>query len=271
MNDSAHSVIRLFQQDMEQAHPYAFLGGQTQVYSRRAPEKETPNEDACALIPYDAQNGVLVVCDGMGGLPNGQDASRLAIDCLKQAVDDARSQNYTLREAILDGIEKANRQVQDKVPGAGTTCAVIELAGRTVRSYHVGDSLILVTGQRGKVKYQTVAHSPVGYAVEAGVLHHDDAMHHEDRHLISNMIGSPEMRIEIGHPLNLAERDTLVVASDGLSDNLYQDEIVELVRRGPLAKSAQKVADQARARMQQPREGTPSHADDLTFILFRPR
>ena len=62
----------------------------------------------------------------------------------------------------------------------------------------------------------------------------EDAIHHEARHVISNVIGSDQMRIEIGPPIEMAPRDTLLIASDGLFDNLLPEEIVEAVRSGPL-------------------------------------
>ncbi|MEN8164347.1 MAG: ATP-binding protein, partial [Acidobacteriota bacterium] len=48
-----------------------------------------------------------------------------------------------------------------------------EIDGRSIRPYHVGDSQAVVCGQRGKLKLQTMAHAPVAYAVEAGVLDED--------------------------------------------------------------------------------------------------
>jgi serine/threonine protein phosphatase PrpC len=129
----------------------------------------------------------------------------------------------------------------------------------------------MVIGQKGKVKLLTKSHSPVGYAVEAGVLDEEEAMHHEQRHLISNAVGSPEMYIEIGSALDLAPRDTLVVASDGLFDNLHADEIVALCRKGKLAEASRRLIARCRERMTEPQEGQPSKPDDLSFILYRRR
>ena len=106
--------------------------------------------------------------------------------------------------------------------------------------------------------------------MEAGVLDAADAMHHEDRHLVSNVIGAPEMRIEIGPSCKLDPRDTLLLASDGLCDNLHIEEIVERVRKGPLIAAADRLVSDARERMSQPQEGQPSKPDDLTFVAFRP-
>ena len=149
------------------------------------------------------------------------------------------------------------------------TLAIAEVQSARIRPYHVGDSMILLTGQRGRMKIQSVAHSPVGYAVESGMLDVDEAVHHEERHLISNVVGARDMRIEIGAARKMAVRDTLVLASDGLFDNLYVNEIVDIIRVGKLEDAAAGLLQLAQQRMHTPQEGQPSHPDDLTFILFR--
>jgi len=140
-----------------------------------------------------------------------------------------------------------------------------------MRAYHAGDSMVLVTGQRGRIKWLTIPHSPVGYAVEAGLLDRGDALHHEDLHLVSNLLGGQGMRIELGASLELSPRDTVVLASDGLSDNLHLDEIVDRVRKGPLCQAVAALAALGRQRMAASAEGVPSKPDDLTFIAIRRR
>jgi serine/threonine protein phosphatase PrpC len=174
-----------------------------------------------------------------------------------------------LRTVILDAIESANRAVVDLGTGVATTLAVVEINAGSVRPYHVGDSMILVVGQRGRIKLQTVSHSPVGFAVEAGVLDEREAMHHQDRHLVSNVVGAPNMRIEVGSALPLAARDTVLLASDGLSDNLHTREIADRIRVGRLGVAADRLAREARRRMGTPASGEPSKPDDLTVVGFR--
>jgi serine/threonine protein phosphatase PrpC len=116
---------------------------------------------------------------------------------------------------------------------------------------------------------QSIPHSPVGYAVESGLLDESDAMHHEERHMISNVIGSGDMHIEVGTAVELARRDTLLIASDGLSDNLHMPEIVECIRKGPLRKISEELAKLARERMEGSDDGEPSKPDDMTFAVFR--
>ena len=263
------NVEVFFQTDMPRAEHHAIGGGEALVFSARSPGKETPNEDSAALVALDGRGAVLVVADGMGGLPAGEQAAGLAVRRMIGSLQQQVPHEPNLRGAILNGIEDANRAICELGIGAGSTITVVEIQGNTARPYHVGDSMILAVGQRGKLKLQTVSHSPVGYAVESGVLDEAEAMHHEDRHLISNMLGTPDMRIEIGSAFELARFDTLLLATDGLFDNLHTQEVVDSIRKGPLPRVAHKLADQCRHRMTEPQPGLPSKPDDLTFIVYR--
>jgi len=253
---------------MSKTELYTFALGTVALYTNRSPGKDTLNEDAIALIPINNRNGVLVVADGVGGMPTGHDASRIAIESLTNSLNNAIHEEISLREGILNGIENANKRLCGS--GSATTLAVLEIQGQTIRSYHVGDVLILMTGQRGKIKLQNVPHSPVGYAVESGMLDEIEAIHHEERNIVSNVIGSPDMRIEIGPTIKLALHDTLIIASDGLPDNLYISEIVENIRKGSLKSASDKLIKQSLHRMTQPENNQPHHPDDLSFIIYRP-
>ncbi len=247
----------------------SIAGGTAALFSARAPNKDSPNEDGVAIISCGSDRGVLAVADGMGGQLAGEAASRLALTELVGAVQGAIAADASLRAGVLDGIERAHEGIKALGVGAATTLAVVEVEAGCVRPYHVGDSMVLVVGQRGKVKLQTVSHSPVGYAVEAGVLSEAEALHHEDRHLVSNAVGSDGMRIEVGPVVRLRRRDTVVLASDGLFDNLHTEEIVEHVRKGPLLRAIRRLVGACDDRMRTPSEGVPSKPDDLTCIVFR--
>ena len=256
------------QSELSTPEQIGFGFGTAVAFSDKSPDKESSNEDSVALFELDNNTAVFLVADGLGSLPNADTASKLAIKTIQQSLKQV-SDSDSIREAILDGLEKANQQIQEKIPGSATTLVAIEYHKQTIRPYHVGDSMILLTGQRGKIKLQSVPHSPVGYAIEAGMLDEDEAIHHEERHIVSNVVGSSDMRIEIGAALKLAQHDTLIISSDGLFDNLYVDEIVELVRKGKLKHAGEQLVQQAKKRMQSPQKDMPSHADDLSFILFR--
>lgn len=263
---------RLFfeQEHLEEAY-FAIGSGEVALHSSKSPNKETPNEDAAGIVAAGPGRAVLAVADGLGGAPGGRDAASIAINCIAHAAQKSIREGYELRYGILNGFETANEEVLALGVGAATTLTVVEVDGAWVRPFHVGDSFMLITGQRGKVKTQTIPHSPTGYAVESGLLDEKEAMHHEERHVISNVIGSSEMHIDVGSPFELARRDTLVLASDGLSDNLHMPEIVELVRKGSIERAATEMARLAHQRMVLDNGKDPSKPDDMTFLIFRRR
>ncbi|MCC6907659.1 MAG: protein phosphatase 2C domain-containing protein [Phycisphaerales bacterium] len=243
--------------------------GQVQYASVRSPGKATDNEDALAILPVDRQRSVLAVADGVGGRTGGADAAELTLEVLARSVAAVGEDESALRTAILNGIEAAQAAVLALGIGAATTLALVEIDGNLVRPYHIGDSEILVIGQRGKIHFQSISHSMVAYAVEAGMLCPDEAVHHKDRHIISNAIGLTDMRIEIGPAIRLQARDTVLLATDGLFDNLYPAEVIERVRRGPLDRAVAALAELALSRMMEPGANMPSKPDDLTLIAFR--
>lgn len=245
--------------------------GIVEVRCLRSPDKETPNEDSAVVIPLSDDTLVLAVADGVGGARAGREASNIAVTTLQERLIAPGLAERGLRATVLDALEEANAAVMALNLGAATTLAVAEICGNEVRSYHVGDSEVLSVGQRGRLKLQVTPHSPTGFAVEAGILDADEALHHVQRHILSNVIGAEDMRIEVGAAVRLAQRDTVLLASDGLLDNLRLDEMVEVIRKGPLADAADRLVELAGHRMAGGDLDEPSKPDDLTIVLYRPR
>ena len=244
-------------------------GGSVVAFTERAPDKATENEDTVAVIPWGTESVVLVVADGAGGLPAGKRASLTAVSSLVEALSVASSETALLRTTILDGIEAANEAVKRLANGSATTMTVVTVEGRLARAYQIGDSEALVVGQRGRIKLQTTAHSPTGFAVEGGFLDEREALHHAERHLVSNFLGTADMSIDIGAPVELSPRDTVLLASDGLTDNVHLHEIVAHVRKGPADAAVDAVVELARTRMQSNDGREPSKPDDLSLIVYR--
>ncbi len=266
--------------------------GEAVWISVKSPAKPTENEDSVAAFSIGTQRGLLVVADGLGGHRGGRTASQSVIRGLQKTFvnsEDFHEQteitisgglkvpvgeptaltDTDYRSMLLDQIETTNRRLINGRTGAATTLALVEIAGNRARTYHVGDSPILVISQRGQIKHETIAHSPVGYAVEAGLLSEKEAIEHEDRHLVSNVVGARDMSVELGPWVNLAARDTVLLASDGLFDNLLSVEIVDRIRSGSLRKGVLALANLAIERMSDPQPKLPSKPDDLTILAYR--
>lgn len=241
------------------------------VHTRRDPTSDGTNEDALGIFPLGPSSGLIVLADGAGGLPAGAEAAQLAIAEIARCLRSARQEPGNLRSPILDGIENANRAVLERRSGSASTLEVVEIQDGQMRCYHIGDSGTLLVGGRGKVKFQTVSQSPVGYAIESGLVDPDEALLHDELHLVSNLVGTSAMKIEIGPVIPLAPRDTALVASDGLTDNLRAEELVQAIRKGPLARIREHLARLASERMDTGQNQQPSKPDDVSFVLFRRR
>ncbi len=251
---------------MEVAHRHVV------TFSRTCPGKVEPNDDSAAVICLSCDAIVMAVADGVGGAPMGYRASAIAMQCLGESLNKqcAVNEGGDLRPAILDGIEKANAEILDMGTGAATTISVVEVQNGIARGYQVGDSMSLIVGGRGVVKWKSTSHSPVGYLIESGMIEEADAMNHDDRHIVSNLVGSRRMHIEIGPAITLAARDTIVLASDGLFDNLHVHEICQIARQGrPLARMEKLVA-LATERMNGDDEAMPGKPDDFAAVLMTP-
>jgi len=266
-SDTSGDIIFLAHDD-DTVHVVAIGRGTAAVYSKPAPNRDGPNEDGAAVLTYNADTAVLIVVDGVGGGPVGDRAARITVDGIAQALKQAED-DTELRTVVLNGIEAANAAVQEHTKAAACTVAVVGLQDAIARPFHVGDSMILIVGQRGVIKHQSIPHGPVGYGVEAGLLDEDEAMSHEERNVVSNVVGDKEMRIEVGPNVELAARDTVLLATDGVFDNAYVDEVVEIIRKGPLQDAARQLVDLCRGRMLEPKRGEPSKLDDLTFVVYR--
>ena len=246
------------------------LGGfRVVVVSVPCPGAARVNEDGVALIPAGDDACVIGLADGMGGGREGEKAVRLTLLSLCEEVRSAVVRGGDLRSGILNGFERANHEVAELGIGAATTLTVAKLERDTVRVCHVGDSEAVMVGQRGKLKLNTVSHTPAGYGREAGLLSEGEAMRHAERHLLLNAIGVPEMRIELGPRLRVAPRDTLVLGSDGLFDNWTLDEIGRRIRRGPLDRVARDLLQATLERMRRASAERPGKPDDLSFVLVR--
>ena len=242
-------------------------GCQFAAFTARSPNKDTANEDCAGWIQVDENRWVFIVADGLGGLPAGENASQLAVSVILDRLN-TLEESEDLRTAILSGIDQANRAILDTGSGGATTLALVEFDGATARPYHVGDTTILVTGQRGRIKFQSVSHSPTGYMEEAGLIDEREAMLHDERHLVYNVVGSDTMRLDIGPMIPLGKFDTIVIASDGLSDNLTQNQVVEITRSGKLDERTGKLARLCHEVMTQSKS-KPAKPDDLTILTLR--
>ena len=266
MSSGNYSLPILFAgQNLDQPINFSIRDGEVALFTQASPTPSHENEDAVGVFDWTGKTEVLVVADGLGGLPRGGDASQQMVESLskpkiKENVD-----------PVVACLESVNASLVSGRCGSGTTVSVVTIERRGIRSYHVGDSATMVIGRRGRIKFQTTPHSPVGIAEVNRELDEKAAMIHPNRHVINNIVGMPDMWIDIARPIQVADLDTVILASDGLWDNLYRDEVAGLVGNRSLMECANRIFRMTTERMKREPNSEFGKPDDLSFILYRPR
>jgi len=221
--------------------------------------KSDDNEDV--LFFYGKDNFCLFgVCDGAGGHPNAADASYLVGETIFQYVRTHKPEEFQ----IIDMIEKTNDRVIESFPEAFTTLSLCCINNGEIRSYSVGDSEIQYISQSGEVLYNNIPHSPVGHAVEAGLLSQKDSLDHSERYVVNNLIGDEVLRIEACSKYNLKKNDSVIVGSDGVFDNLSHEQISNLLTQKNFNKKFHELSDYCLLR-----DETWRKDDDVSFILLQ--
>src|SRR5438270_13297246 len=168
----------------------------------------------------------------MGGAQAGEVASRLAAAALREsgAADGGGE------DRILDLIQEANRRVYDRsstdpnTSGMGTTITVALVQGERVRFGHVGDSRAYLI-RDGRIEQLTEDHSLVNELMKSGKLSPEEAEAHPQRSVITRALGTdPDVDVDtFSVPVQTA--DVFLLCSDGLTDMVAQEDILEVVER----------------------------------------
>jgi protein phosphatase len=170
---------------------------------------------------------LLVVADGMGGLPAGELASDILVQALA-VVDDLPDTGEPLQD-MLAALQIANERIEaavaddDARDGMGTTVTAILLSGDRVAALNVGDSRCYLV-RDSELTQLTRDDTYVQALVDQGVLSPDDARRHPQRALVTQAVqGGPFRPAGRMVPVRLGDR--FLLCSDGLTDYVDDEEI----------------------------------------------
>ena len=221
------------------------------------------NEDRYAVSSFvlDDRDPVpsifAVLADGIGGHRAGEVAAELAVNHIMQVVakSDGRHIRQTIEEAVIEASDAiaAHSASNENLKGMGATCAIAWIIGDKLYTAYVGDSRIYLM-RGGRIQQLTVDHTWVQEAIEKGILTPEMAREHPNVHVIRRYLGSPEppdpdfrlkffdnegdRQAEENQGVQLLPDDVLLLCSDGLTDLVWNDEILETIRTRPSLKEA---------------------------------
>ena len=195
--------------------------------------------------------GLFVIADGMGGHAAGEVASELATRTVADIVGAApaprriRDEGPLLRRAIVQANKAVLRAGEEReLEGMGTTLTALRFRGRTAVVSHVGDTRVYVL-RNGVLTCLTRDHTFVGVLVRSGAISEEAAMHHPDRHVLTQAIGTPDGISPDVIQRRLAPGTRLLMSTDGLHDVVLPREIAELASGPNLGAAVRALIDRA--------------------------
>lgn len=174
---------------------------------------------------------LIVVADGMGGMPAGEFASDIVIRRMEglEAYDGTEPMN-----ALLEAIDEANNEIAaaaEEAPdrlGMGTTVTAMLANGVEVALAHVGDSRAYLL-RDDEFSQITSDDTYVQMLVDRGELTREEARNHPQRALVMQALQGA-VYDPYGAILLLRADDRVLICSDGLSDYVEDDAIADVLR-----------------------------------------
>jgi PPM family protein phosphatase len=217
-----------------------------QVSRRGGREK---NEDRMGYC-YTRDAGLFALADGMGGHPEGEVASQLALQTLaarfqREAKPSLKEPLRFLQEAIVAGHHQLLRYATERalIDTPRTTIVACVLQGHNAYWAHCGDSrLYLVRG--GKLVARTRDHSYT--ELQQAMTQVVPIGEQLNRNVLFTCLGSPgKPVIDTVGPMRLSAGDRLLLCSDGLWDALSDAVICEQMARPPLSDAVPELVEMA--------------------------
>ena len=193
-----------------------------------------------------------VLADGIGGHRAGEVAAELAVNHIVDVV--AKSDGHQVRRTLEDAVADASNAIaahsasNDNLKGMGSTCATVWIVGDRLYTASVGDSRIYLL-RGGKIQQLSVDHTWIQEALEKNIITPETAREHPNVHVIRRYLGSavpPEAdfrlklskedndeQAEAHQGVRLQPNDVVLLCSDGLTDLVWNDEILETVNSKP--------------------------------------
>ena len=203
------------------------------------------NEDSYLV---DAQLGLFVVADGMGGHNAGEVASGEAVDALHAMVKreeaglraleelasaDAKAASFALHKTLrvvesavqaatymVFGLGQANPDQR----GMGTTLSVLLVRGGYAITAQVGDSRIYMVRDK-TVEQLTEDHTLVAWQLKKGIITEEQARVSRQKNVITRAVGSREYVQVDTRSFPVFVGDRFLICSDGLHGYLEETEI----------------------------------------------
>lgn len=201
------------------------------------------NQDSFIIEKCDAADcTILALCDGMGGAKAGEIASRISNKAFVSFVYERLTSRGRKKIPLPQMLEEACREANgvsyeysifdEMYRGMGST-----IVGGVIKNngngyiINVGDSrAYLISPDAGRITQITRDHSLIQELVESGVITKEQAKTHPQKNVITRAVGSEATVKADVFQVSIGADDVLLLCSDGLTNTLEEDEILEAAK-----------------------------------------
>jgi protein phosphatase len=193
------------------------------------------NEDS---LFTDAERGVFIVADGMGGHVAGEVASQIVAETVGSGASRATDEGLRgaeLEKRVLELIAEANRAIIERAEcepdkrGMGTTLTLLMLEPEsTYLMTQVGDSRGYLA-RNGELTQITCDHTVVQQQVDRGALTPEQARDHPLSHILTRALGTESAVQADTYSDSTQVGDVFLLCSDGLSGMLTDEAILDIL------------------------------------------
>jgi serine/threonine protein phosphatase PrpC len=196
------------------------------------------NEDQSWVSQLNNGITLAIVADGMGGHQAGDVASQKAVDAFRSMLEQSAAKaDLSVQEGkmlIRQAITQANEAVfelasrNENYHNMGTTIVAALVKKDNAIIGHVGDSRAYKITE-GVIKQITFDHTLVNELVKSGQLSEEEAAHHPRRNVLTRAVGTDShVEIEV-QAIEWSPQDVLLLCSDGLSNMVSDQQILQTV------------------------------------------
>ncbi len=179
-----------------------------------------------------------VVADGMGGMEQGEVASKLAVETVMSAAVPTDFNSIEERaEWLASLVQKANEVVAERVENGGTTLSIVWAIGLQLAIAHVGDSRIFLL-RNDRICQLSEDHSLAAMLLASGQITYEESQGNLNRNVLTKYLGSKRRLnadwiqnlslFDSDFSISLKHGDILLLCSDGVWDLVPADELVEI-------------------------------------------
>ena len=227
--------------------------------------KRSLNEDSASYLENEDFK-LYVVADGMGGHNAGEVASKMAVTEILNYVKNNLNKGSN-EDLLIEAIGKANECVyrysktNEKLNGMGTTVTACLITKDYAQIANVGDSCCFgINTYKKEIIKITKDHSLVQELVDSGSITESEALNHPKKNIITRALGTESTVSVDVFPIKKSMYDKYLLCSDGLTNELTKDEILEIIlQENEYNSVANKLVERAKLN---------GGRDNITVLLF---